>query len=226
LTVSSKWNEAGFAVSQAATSEPMEVTFSGKIGYLVSGDTLLAEYNAALGKVSNSLSIVQGSYLGGLAGQQLKTVQGAVNNLQKAAAAVDNFATKIRNISNGINGVDRLLIMKEDLRSIYDLHLLVRIDAPLDTIENAIITSLTFGYPDQSEQYLEVSISLKEVRFVTIKTANLDKANFSQQMCRADIGMSAATNNGTAATGDIPASATAGRNTTALYRANGYLGAL
>ncbi len=204
LTVSSKWNESGFLVSQAAAFNPVEISLSGKIGYLVSGDTLLNDLNEALDMVSNRLSIVQGSVVGGLIGPQLKAVSGAINTAQKTVSAVDNLATKIMKEVQNANGYDRIQSIKEDLRSIYAMGMLVKVESFHEAVENVIIESFKINYEDKTDQAINVSLSLKENRFVKLKTANLDKANFAQNMCRADISASPKVESGQAAVGAKP----------------------
>jgi len=200
LTVSSKWNESGFAVSQAAALEPAEISLSGKIGYLVSSDTLLNDLNEMLDMAQNRLSIVQGSVVGGLIKSQTKVVSKALNTLQTATRAVDNIVTKL---DKEINGNDRLDRLKEDLRSMQAMKMVVKVQSSHEVVENAMITSLSRNYEDKADQTINISMSLKEIRFVKLKTANLNKANFAQNMCRADIGLSPKVENGQAAVSNV-----------------------
>jgi hypothetical protein len=196
LTISSKWNEAGFAVAQAAAEEPIELSLTGKIGYLVAGDTLLNNLNEGLDRVQNRLSIVQAAPLGGLIGSQVKTVQKAVTQAQTVVKAADNFLTKI---NNEINGNKRLEDIYGTLKSMYSKKELLKIETPLETIENVLITRVSPSYEENTDQSISISISLKEIRFVKLKTANLNKALFAQNMCRADIGLSGSVDSGQAA---------------------------
>jgi len=197
LTVSSKWNESGFAVAQAAAAEPAEITMSGKIGYLVSGDTLLNDFNETLDMAQNRLSMVQGSVLGGLIKEQTKAVSKVLNGLQTATHVVDNIATKLDREINGNNRLERL---KNDIKRMFAEKKLLRVVTFKENIDNAIITNFTITHEDKIDQVLTISLSLKEIRFVKLKTANLSKANFAQNMCRADIGLSPKVESGQAAT--------------------------
>jgi len=199
-TISSKWNESGFLVDQAAAEEPMEFSLTGKIGYLVSGDTLLVGLNAALDMAQNRLSIVQATPLGGLLGPQIKAVSGAIQQAQTISRAVDNFATKIRNETSDR---DRLGDLRNALKSMKKNKMLVELDSPLETFKNLIITDWRENYEDKTDQTLGISISLKECRFVELETANLDKALFATSSCRADIGLSPAKDMGQAATSPV-----------------------
>jgi hypothetical protein len=199
LTVSSKANESGFPIAQAAAADPIKLNLSGKIGYLVSGDTLLNAYNEKLDMVQNRLGIVQGSFLGGLVGKQVRTVSKAVSKLQTITKAADNFITKIKREIEGNNRLDEIYAA---LSMMYDCKMLIEIETPLETIENVLITNLSLNYADKTDQSVNVSITLEEIRFVKLKTANLNKANFATQMCRADIGLSDKVDMGQAAVGE------------------------
>jgi len=201
LTVSSKWNESGFAVSQAAAEEPAEISLNGKIGYLVSGDTMLNSLYGDLDKVQNRLSMVQGSVVGGLIKSQTKFVSKVINTVQVATHALDNIATKINREMNGSNRLERL---KEDIRSIFKMKMLLKAESFHEVIENAVITNFTINHEDKVDQVLAISLSLKEVRFVKIKTANLSRANFAANMCRADIGQAPKVESGQATLGAKP----------------------
>jgi len=212
LTVSSKWNESGFAVAQAAAEEPAEISLNGKIGYLVSGDTMLDFLYEDLDKAQNRLSMIQGSVVGGLIKEQTKFVSKVLNTVQVATHAVDNFITKI---NKEINGNDRLERLKGDLKRMVVEKKLLRVVTFKENIDNAMITSFTINHEDKIDQVLLISLSLKEVRFVKIKTANLERANFAQNMCRADIGLAPKIESGQATLGAKP------DNRTALQRAGG-----
>jgi len=201
LTVSSKWNESGFAVSQAAAEEPAEISLSGKLGYLVSGDTMLDFLYEDLDKAQNRLSMVQGSVVGGLIKEQTKFVSNVLNTVQVATHAADNFITKI---NKEINGNNRLIQLKDDIKKIFKEKKIVRLTSFSETIHNAIITNFTISYEDKIDQVLNISLSLKEVRFVELKTANLNEANFAQNMCRADIGLAPKVESGQATLGAKP----------------------
>jgi len=217
MTISSKWNESGYAIDQAAAEEPIEISLSGKIGYIVSGDSLLNSVNEALDMVSNRLSIVQGSVLGGLIGPQAKAVQGAIAKAQTIVKAVDNFATKIR---NEFSNRDRVADLYNALERMFTDKMLIDIDTPLETLKGYIITSFPTNYETGIDQTIILSITLKQVRFVELETTNLNEALFATSSCRADIGQAPTKDMGQAAT-----STTRDRRTS-LARAGGNWGAL
>jgi len=211
ITISSKWNESGFSVDQAAAEEPKEFNLTGKIGYLVSGDTLLAGLLGGLDMAQNRLAIVNATPLGGLLAPQMKVVNSTIQQAQTVAMAVDNFATKIR---NEFSNRDRLGDLRDDLQEMIDKKMLLELEAPLETYNNLMITSYKENYEDKTDQTLNISLSLKESRFIELETANLNEALFAQSSCRADIGLSEARDNGQAATSPVK------DNRTILNRAN------
>jgi hypothetical protein len=161
---------------------PVTIQLSGYIGELVA--TKPAGIDAALSFLSNTLSSIS-AYLGDYSSQTMQTMQSIISQSQSyintATAAVNKTKNLVKQLSNfGIN-LTKQQQAYQDLLSFYLSNDLLTVQTPWAIHENMKIQKIGFVQGDESTDYSDISITLKEMRFSSIGIANFDGQLFDQR---------------------------------------------
>jgi hypothetical protein len=182
--ITDHYMENGSYTNDHAVDKPVKATLSGFVGELFVGKPTgllgaIEDIGGALGPITGFV----GEFLPAETQAFTTILDGATQVAATATAAIQKAANIVGSVSNLLSGIDRVFLkrQKEALntldalrrsRSVFSLTL------PWAYYENMMIESITVEGDQESEQWSEFSVSLKQVRFAEVKRAIFDSDLF------------------------------------------------
>ncbi len=179
--ISEHYTESGSFVNDHVVLKPIRITLSGFIGELVFRVPQPGSAEYALEQIQNRLLIVN-SYLGPLS-------QGAT---QKAAAIVAKaayifnqaqaMAKRAQNLVGMFSGADTGESAQTkaylELVALWASKQILNVQTPWALFSSMIIETVSAKQDDQANDYSDISITLKEIRFANVQTVSFDNNLF------------------------------------------------
>ena len=173
--------ESGSFINDHAVEKPVMITLTGMIGELVYTAPEAGSLEATLSNLSTKLGLVP-AYLGpftpGMT-QKLSVVASAAAYAASQATAIEKRAT---NLIRYFKGEDSSQSLQEkafrDLSALWKSKQVVTVQTPWGFFGNMMIKTISPKQDQQSNDYTDFSITLKEVRFVDIKVTTFDSGSY------------------------------------------------
>jgi hypothetical protein len=160
--------------------KPVEITLTGLKGELVyKKPEGVFNLNNSL---ANKLSIVD-DYLGDYTEQGNQNIQRTLSNLQRAQNTAMQLVDKTKNMidlfSNDATTLQEVAF--KQLSAMMYSKQLVTIQTPWNFYESMMILSVSFIQEEESDQYSDITIVLKEMRFAQTKTTTFNNDLFANR---------------------------------------------
>jgi hypothetical protein len=174
--------ENGSFISDHVVVKPIQITLSGYVGNLVYRvpQPGSAEYQAD--QLTSKLLAVN-SYLGPLtqgATQMAAAVTSQVSYIANQVNAIKKKATNIVNFFKGAEKEpDPQTIAYHELKALWKSKQIVSLQTYWEFFGTMIITNVTARHDDQTDDYTDISVTLKEIRLVNVKTTAVKEDLFA-----------------------------------------------
>lgn len=181
MDITDHYVESGSFINDHAVEKPIMITLTGMIGELVYSAPESGSLEATLSNLSTKLGLVP-AYLGpftpGMT-QKLAVVASAAAYAASQATAIEKRAT---NLIRYFKGEDSSQSLQEkafrDLSALWKSKQVVTVQTPWGFFGNMMIKTISPKQDQQSNDYTDFSITLKEVRFVDIKVTTFDSGAY------------------------------------------------
>jgi hypothetical protein len=124
------------------------------------------------------------SFAGEYTGQTLQKMQDVISQAQSYTNAVNQTISQTKNIVKQFDGISGNNTEQENaykkLSSLFKSANLVTVQTPWGIIENMKIQKVSLSQPEDSVDYSDISLTLKEMRFTQVKTTVFDSTNYNR----------------------------------------------
>jgi hypothetical protein len=156
--------------------KPIIINLSGYIGKLVARKSDISEAISSF--LSGNLSTVS-AYLGEYGQQTMQKMQEVISQSQSYANTVNQAIEKTKDIVKQFKSFPGAAesAIEEAYNSLYAFFLsedLLSVQTPFGLFDNMKIQKLSMTVPEDSEDYTDISITLKTMRFADVSYANFD----------------------------------------------------
>ena len=188
--------ENGSFVSDHVVVKPIQVTLSGYVGNLVYRTPQPGSVEYQADQMTSKLLAVN-SYLGPLtqgATQKAAAVTSQVSYIANQVNAIKKKATNIVNFFKGEEKEpDPQTVAYHELKALWLSKQIVSLQTYWEFFGTMIITNVSARHDDQTDDYTDISVTLKEIRLVNIKTVAVkgdlfEAANTQQSASEVDKG--------------------------------------
>lgn len=169
--ITDHWAENNTAIQDHIAIHPTRITLHGLVGELV-----LAKPTGILGvldAIQDKLGQVP-AYLGKYTPQALGKIQSAVTKAQSTVNTVDQALSRVQNIvglfDNSVLGLTKQQKAYQKLQGLLVSKQLLIIVTPFGTHNNMVVESISLTQPEETKDLCEVSVTLKQMRFVDTQT--------------------------------------------------------
>ena len=182
MDITDHYVESGSFVTDHAIEKPLIITLTGLIGELVYTVPQKGSFQEAASQLQSSLSSVD-AYLGPLTDGATQKLSVLAAQASYAAGQVAAIQKRASNLIKHFSGDDFSETLQE--KAYRDLHALkksmqiVTVQTPWGFFGNMMIKSISPKQDQSSNDYTDFSITLKEMRFVDIKTTTFDSGSFT-----------------------------------------------
>lgn len=161
--------EDNTAVQDHIGVRPITVTMRGLISELALAQSVANSISAALASVENQLSQAS-AYLGAYTPGVTQRMFAAITQAQNLAIQVEQAAARAAQIASfffpGPAQLNRLQAGYAELNSLYKAGTLFTVFTPFETFDNMAITSIKAVQPERSKTVADVTVTMKQLRFV------------------------------------------------------------
>ncbi|RPJ58267.1 MAG: hypothetical protein EHM12_08260 [Dehalococcoidia bacterium] len=162
-------------VNDHIVRKPRVIQLSGYIGELVGRKPEMIE--AILQFMANTLSQVN-AYLGDYSPQALQIMQTVISQTKSYANTVNQAINKTKNMIKQFSGAGAFLTAQqrayEDLYALFLSNDLLTVQTPFAIFENMKIQKITMVQGEDSTDYSDITVTLKEMRFASLGVTNFD----------------------------------------------------
>jgi len=173
--------ESGSFISDHVVKKPVRITLTGLIGELVYTAPDPSSFEGIMSSLSSGLTNIP-AYLGPLTPgmtQKLAVVASGASYAAGQSEAILKRATNLvaffKDNSDSLNRQKKAFY---DIYALWKSNQIVTVQTPWMFFDNMIIESISSKQDQSSNDYTDFSISLKEMRFVDIKTATFDSVSY------------------------------------------------
>jgi hypothetical protein len=168
--------ESGSFISDHIVRKPVVITLSG-----FKGELLFEKPHGvagALQELSNKLEVVD-AYLGDYTPGMVQKIQGAVSKSQEVASQINNTLDKVQNVVGFFEGDDfrrtKQQIAYAELYALYYSTTVLTVQTPWKYFDSMLIQSLSFSQDEETDQWSEITVTLKEVKFSNVKVTEFNE---------------------------------------------------
>lgn len=182
MDITDHFVESGSFVTDHAVTKPLIITLTGLIGELVYTVPQPGSFEYAASQLQSALTSVD-AYLGPLtngASQKLAVLAAQAGYVAGQVAAIQKRASNLIKFFSGDDFSDTLQEKAfRDLAALWKSKQIVTVQTPWGFFGNMMIKSITPKQDQSSNDYTDFTITLKEMRFVDIKTTTFDSGAFT-----------------------------------------------
>lgn len=173
--ITDHYSENNVAIQDHIAIRPVRITLRGYQGELVKfADTGVI---GLLNTIQNKLTTVP-AYLGKYTPQQLAKVQAAVSKAQDTVNKIDTALARVNNLVGMLPGIKPGITKQHQafnfLRSMMFSKQVFIVDTPYGVLNNMVIESLVFIQPEETSSMSDISVTLKQMRFVEVQTTTIN----------------------------------------------------
>lgn len=184
--ITDHFTERGEAVQDHIALRPIKIRLRGYAGELVYAPP--QGLRGALEVLQDRLSVVP-AYLQDYTPQQLQILQQAITKAQKVLTTVDFAFSRVKRVVGGFRSIfdgsapveTRLEEAYRQLWSSWETKQIFDVMTPFEFIPNVAIESVTFIQPEDTQHWADISIVLKQLRFVDVETIKSKSSNRNLQ---------------------------------------------
>lgn len=167
--------ENNIAVQDHIAIRPTKITLRGYQGELVKfADSGLV---GLLNTIQNKLTTVP-AYLGKYTPQQLAKLQAAVTKAQDTVTKIDTALARVNNLVGMLPGLKPGITKQHQaynfLRSMMVSKQVFIVETPYGVLNNMVIEGLSFVQPEDTKFWSDISVTLKQMRFVEVQTSTVN----------------------------------------------------
>jgi hypothetical protein len=171
--VTEHYTENNTFVMDHVAHKPARVVLRGLVGELVAAKP--QGVTGALSLLTGKLSTIP-AMLGKYTPGALKKIQGVVNNATNTVNKIDNYISRAQNIVGlfigSTPGPTRQHTAYAELFALWWTSQVVTVETPYRYFDSMVIEQITFNQDEDSDSFSEITVTLKEVRFVTPGSSN------------------------------------------------------
>lgn len=179
--ITDHYTENGSFIQDHIVNKPMRVTLSGLIGELKYEAPKKGSAEGDLSALSNSLTAVT-AYLGPLTPQASQKLAVAASAAAYAAGQYEAIKKRVSNLKKYFNGKDATETLQQkafaELKAMRDSKQIVTVQTPWGFYQNMAIVSISIRQDDKTNDYSDVSVSLKEMRFASVQVTTFDSGSY------------------------------------------------
>lgn len=173
------WLETNDSVQDHIAIRPLKITLRGFVSELVlkaPGGVL-----GALQTLQNKLTTVP-AYLGQYTPGAIQTIQRGITAATNTVNTINQSIARVKNIVGMFPGATPQKSKQQQafaaLRSLYDSRQVFTVETPYSTFDSMVIETLSFVQPEDTRSWSDVSVTLKQLRFVETQTVRVTSDTF------------------------------------------------
>lgn len=159
--------------------KPIRITLRGFLGEKVFQRS--AGFEGALQELDNRLEVVDG-YLGNFTDGMTQKLQGVVSQTERVVSGVNRTLDRVQNVVGFFEGEDqaasRQQQLYQELKALWNSSQLLTVQTPWDYLEDMLIETIDITQGAESQDWSEVTVTLKQVRFADVQTTDFDETLF------------------------------------------------
>lgn len=167
--------ETNDAVQDHVALRPVKIVLRGFVSELV--QTPPAGIIGALATIQSKLTAVP-AYLGKYTPGAINAFSRAVTTAQNVATQINTGLSKIQNIIGFLPGAapqkSRQQRAFAQLVALWESRQVMTVETPYRYYDSMMIESVAFTQPEETQSWSDISVSLKQIRFVEIQTVALN----------------------------------------------------
>ena len=173
--------ESGSFISDHVVQKPIRITLSGLIGELVYIAPDPSSFEGIMSSLASGLTNIP-AYLGPLTPGMTQKMAVVASGASYAAGQVAAITERASNLVKFFSGDDASLTKQQ--KAFYDIYALwkskqiVTVQTPWKFFDNMMIESISSKQDASSNDYTDFSVTLKEMRFVDIRTTTFDSGSY------------------------------------------------
>lgn len=183
--ITDHFTENGSFIQDHIVNKPMRITLSGLIGELKYEAPKNGTIEGDLSALSNSLTAVP-AYLGPLTPQASQKLAVATSAAAYAAGQYEAIKKRVSNLKKYFDGKDATETLQQkafaELKAMRDSKQIVTVQTPWGFYSNMAIVSISIRQDDKTNDYSDVSVSLKEMRFASVETTTFDSGAYQSDI--------------------------------------------
>lgn len=177
--VTDHYAENNSVINDHYALKPVRLTFSGFVGELV--QTKAQGVLGALASIQNKLTTVN-AYLGKYTPQALGKIQKVLTQAQSTVNKLDNALARTKNIVGFFSKSNPAPTKQAQaytfLESLMNSRQVFLVQTPYKFFDNMVIENLSFTQPEETKYLSDITITLKQMRFVDVQTVTANRSLF------------------------------------------------
>lgn len=179
--ITDHYTESGSFLNDHRVIQPARITLSGIVGELVFDRTFIDDVFAGL---QNKLEIID-DFAGGYTSGQFQSINRILNLGRGSFARLNQQIEQTKNLINAFRGDGQYKTLQQrafmELESLFRSQEILTCETPWKYYDNMVIESLDFSQGADSEDFSDVTITLKEMRFARVQVIDFDETLFANR---------------------------------------------
>ncbi len=179
--ITDHFTENGSFVQDHIVNKPMRITLSGIIGELKYEAPKKDSTEGALSALTNTLTAVP-AYLGPFTPQALQKFTVAFSTAAYLAGQYEAIKKRLSNLKKYFSGEDATETLQQrafaELKAMRDSKQIVTVQTPWGFYSNMAIVSISVRQDEKTNDYSDISVSLKEMRFASVEVTTFDSGAY------------------------------------------------
>jgi hypothetical protein len=181
--ISDHYVESGSFISDHVVKKPIRITLTGLIGELVYTAPDPSSFEGIMSSLSSGLTNIP-AYLGPLTPGMTQKMAVVASGASYAAGQVAAITKRASNLVKFFSGDDASLTKQQkafyDIYALWKSNQIVTVQTPWKFFDNMMIESISSKQNETSNDYTDFSVTLKEMRFVDIRTTTFDSVSYRE----------------------------------------------
>jgi hypothetical protein len=176
--ITDNYVESGTYLNDHVVKKPERITLSGLIGENV---VINEGVDGQLEEITNKLELVD-AYLGDYTPGMVQSIQFATSQAAFAVSAVNQFANKIKNVVDLLDGEEdeetRQQKLYKQVKSLAEMKTVLTCQTPWEYFDSVMIESISVAQNEDTNQITNMTVTLKVVRFAELEFTNFNENLF------------------------------------------------
>lgn len=168
--------ETNDAIQDHVAQRPVRISLKGFVSELVQSQP--AGIIGALATIQNKLTAVP-AYLGKYTPGAISTLQKSISTAQNVANQINLGLAKVQNIVGFLPGAAPQKSKQQrafaQLVALWQSRQVMTVETPYRYYDSMLIESVSFTQPEETTSWSDITVALKQVRFVQVQTVALDQ---------------------------------------------------